>query len=259
MCRLHAIGGALALLVASTPARAQFHRRFEPTDLELQDEGTLELDAAVGYMEGPDAARVIVPDFEVSLGLAPSAQLQIDGAFALEGPGGRRFSADHSSPDNLWISAKVEIADWRDDVQDRAWTLGAQLGPKLPIANDTRGPGYEAIALFGRSDRRVHVVLNLGGFVDPMTRGTRRRPVAIEGGVDVSVDLDAAGTWSLLGEIGAIGFATPEPHQGHASFGVAWGITRDVDLSVIGVVGFLGGGDRGGVLVGVTPRFALWK
>jgi hypothetical protein len=254
-----AVGFSLALLGIGSPARAQFHRRFEPTDLDLQRSGSLEIDTQVGYMAGASAERLVVPDFEASLGLTSNVELEVDGAYAREGTDGRRFTNDHSAPDNLWISSKLAFADWRDDENDRAWTLGAQLGPKLPLANETRGPGYEALLLFGRTDHRVHAVLNLGGFVDPMDRGTRRRPVAGEGGLDFTLDLDAQGIWSITAELGGTLYTAEGPHEAHGTCGIVWGVSEALDLSVVGVLGLLGDGDRGGVMLGVTPRFALWK
>jgi len=255
--------GVLAAALASAtlapaPAAAQVRRRFEPTDLDLTPAGTLELDTQFSYTEGPDAGRVITPDFEASLGLVQGVQLEVDGAYAVEGPPVGRFSFDHPAPDNLWISSKIGIADFRDEASGRAWAFGAQLGPKVPLSPGARGAGYEALGLVGRTVRRAHVVMNLGGFVDPGTDDARRRPVAIEGGFDVELDLDAEGVWSLTGELGGVAFLSGEDHQGHATGGVTWSATPSLDLSLVGLLGLFGGGDRAGVLLGVTPRFAIF-
>ncbi len=252
---------ALTALAAFAPraASAEARRRFEPTDLELQPAGTLEIDSQLSYTEGETAGRVIIPDLELSLGIARNVQLEIDAAYAIEGPPVGRFALDHPAPDNLWLSTKIGLFDWRDEGSGRAWAGGAQLGPKLPLAPDAHGAGYEALALLGRTVRRTHLVVNAGGFVDPAPDGRRRRSVAVEGGLDLDLDLDAAGDWSLVGELGAVGFVSGERAQGHVTAGLSWGATPDLDLSLIGLLGFLGGGDRAGVLLGVTPRFALWK
>ena len=86
-----------------------------------------------------------------------------DGAYAIEGPGNGQFSFDHPAPDNLWVAAKLGLYDSREEGMIRAWAIGAQLGPKLPLANDAHGIGYEALLLVGRTWGESHLVLNLGG------------------------------------------------------------------------------------------------
>jgi hypothetical protein len=250
---------ALALALAAPPARGEARRRFEPTDLDLQPPGVLELDSQVGFTEGESAGRVVVPDLEASLGLAPNVQLEIDAAYAVEGPPVGRFALDHPAPDNLWLSTKVGFGEVRDDAAGRVWAFGAQLGPKAPLAPGAHGAGYEAMAIVGLSIRRVHLAFDAGGFVDPAPDGTRRRSTAIEGGVDLDWDLDAKGVWSLVAELGAARYFSGEDPQAHATCGLTWGPTPDLDLTVSGLLGFLSGGDRGGVLLGVTPRFAMWR
>src|SRR6267142_2456478 len=80
--------GACVLLLAgarSTWARS-VRRLFEPTDLELED-----------------------------LGIARQVELDVDGALAIEDRAGETFAFDHLSPDDLWLSAKVGLADVRLD------------------------------------------------------------------------------------------------------------------------------------------------
>jgi hypothetical protein len=250
---------ALALALVAPAASAQVRKRFEPTDLDLVPEGILELDTQMSYTEAESTGRAVIPDFEIALGIAPRVQIEVDGAYAVEGAPGFRFSFDHPAPDNLWLSSKIGLADWRDGARDRAWALGMQLGPKVPLAPSARGVGYEALALVGRSVARTHIVVDAGAFVDPSSDATLRRTVAVEGGVDLDIDLDAAGRWSLLGEIGTAVFLSGEANQAHVTCGLQYSASPSLDLSLIGLVGLLSGGDRGGVLLGVTPRFALWK
>ncbi len=254
------MGACIAIFSLSPDAFGQTRRRFEPTDLELQDEGTLEIDSQVSYTRGETAARVIVPDLEISLGLTTNVEIEVDAAYAIEGPPGARFSFDHPAPDNLWLSSKVMFADLRDPVKKSAWSFGAQFGPKVPLATGARGAGYEAVGLIARTVKQMHLVLNLGGYVDPAADAShRRRPLALEGGLDLALDLDQAGTWTILGELGVVGYLSGERHETHATAGLQWGPHPNLDLSLIGLVGISGGGDRGGILLGVTPRFALWK
>jgi len=72
----------MLVLFVAAPALARPHvrRHFEPTDLELEEPGTTELDLEIGHMRGQDAARVITPDFEVDLGLAKWLEIDVDGA-----------------------------------------------------------------------------------------------------------------------------------------------------------------------------------
>ena len=251
--------GAITLLAIATPAAAQGRGHFEPTDLALQSAGTLEVDAQVGFTEGDTAGRAIVPDLEVSLGLFPGVQLQIDTAYAVEGQPAARFSFDHPSPDNVWLSSKLELARWDDDTHARAWALGTQLGPKVPLAPGSRGAGYEGVMLLGRDIGDWHLVGSLGGFVDPSADGTRRRQIAIEGGVDLDLDLDHTDHWSLLAEFGTVAFRSADPHQAHATAGFMYSPTKNLDVTLIGLVGLFRAGDRGAVLLGVTPRLALWN
>jgi len=58
-----------AVLAGGGPARARPRPHFEPTDLDLEDTGVLELDLQLGPVRGPDAWRVMLPDFELDLGL----------------------------------------------------------------------------------------------------------------------------------------------------------------------------------------------
>ena len=82
--------------------------------------------------------------------------------------------------------------------------------------------------------------------------------MGVEGGLDLSVDLRGTNL-SLSGELGGVRFFSDDADQLHATAGVTWATTDALDLSLVGLVGFLRGGDRAGVLLGVSPKFALWK
>ena len=102
-----AVAALHVLIFAAPPASAQSRRRFEPTDLQLQPEGTLEVDTQAGFAAGQSADRLVLPDLEVSLGLTRGVQLEIDATYAVEGRPGARFTFDHPAPDNLWVSTKI--------------------------------------------------------------------------------------------------------------------------------------------------------
>jgi hypothetical protein len=231
---------------------------FEPTDLEMENPGTMEVDTQFGFVRSDVPWRVVVPDLEVDLGLFPRVELDVDGAYAIEGPDDGAFTFDHPAPDNIWVAAKLGLYDSREEAGTSAWALGAQLGPKIPVARDAHGIGYEGLLLLGRVWDDSHFVVNLGGLVDPGSEISRQRPIAIEGGIDVELDL---GRWglSVTGEVGAVRYFSADPHELHATAGLNWGVTDSLDISLVGLAGFLPGGDHEGVLLGISPKFKLWQ
>lgn len=240
-------GAALALALA-VPATAHARSRFEPTDLELEDPGVVELDTQLGSFRG-DPRRSLVLDWELDVGLTSNVEVGIDGAVSWVGPSGSTVRAW----DPLWISAKLGLLDARDPTTGTAWALGMQLGPRLPVQG-ARGIGYEALLLVGRTVRRLTVVTNAGLFVDGPTLDT---PRAVAGQLGVDVTFALTDRWSLLGEVAGQRFFTDDPHQAGATAGVArafaWG-----DLSLVGVVGFLATGDRWGLLLGASPKITAF-
>jgi hypothetical protein len=250
---------ALAVLgTAAAPTHAAGRRlrpRFEPTDLELEETGTLEADLQVGVVRG-DTSRIVIPDLELDVGLLRNLEIDLDGAYAIEGPqdGDGSLGFDHAAPDSLWAAAKIGLASV--DRPDAGAGIGVQIGPKFPVAPGTHGLGAEAVVLAGARAGRCHLVLNLGAFVDPASEGGR--PRGLEGGMDVDVDLDPLGTLSLTGELGGVRFWSSDPHQLVATAGVAWAVTRNLELSATGLFGFLEGGDHAAVLLGIAPKVSLW-
>src|SRR3569833_1453120 len=102
----------LATFFIPALAHAKRHPQFEPTDLELEAPGTMELDLQLGLVKGSDAHRVVLPDFEFDLGLLETLELDIDGTYSIAGlPDGTPLFLDHSAPDNLWVSAKIGLYD----------------------------------------------------------------------------------------------------------------------------------------------------
>jgi hypothetical protein len=227
---------------------------FEPTDLELEEAGVVEMDLQVGALRGQGAWRAVLPDFELDVGLLSNLELDLDGAYAIEGPPTGGFSFDHSVPDSLWPSLKIGVYDDRDQIGDRAWALGIQAGPKLPVASGNHGLGLESLLLVGRTLGRLHAVLNFGGFVDPAPTATAPRPIGLESGIDLSVELDAAKRFSVTGELGGVRFLSSDPGQLLATGGLSWSVSPHLDLSVSALYGFLLGSDRYGLLLGVSPK-----
>ena len=243
------------LLAAAGVAAAGVHPRFEPTDLELEQSGVTEIDLQLGPVKGQGAARLVVPDFEVDLGLLSWLELDVDGAFGVEGAGPKRFF-DHGQRENLWTSAKVRLYDHPGADDDHSWALGAQVGPKLPVSNGASGIGVEGLLLLGQLRGPAHVVYQLGGLVDPRTAGAGR-PTGVEAGVDLQYDL-VPNRWAILGEVGGIWYRSDDPSQLAVTAGIQFSPSEQLDLSVVALVGILSGSDPYGVLFGVSPKFALW-
>jgi hypothetical protein len=254
---------AAALLALSMAGRTAFARRgvrplFEPTDLELEKTGTLDIDVQIGAIRSQGPARVVIPDFELDFGILPNLELDIDGAYAIEGPQTGPFSFDHAAPDSLWLGAKIGVFDWTDDDAKSSWALGLQVGPKLPVASGSHGIGGEALVLIGHAFYRTHLVLNAGVFADPFPDATSNRPIGLELGLDLNQDLDKAGRFSLTGELSGVRFVSSDPPQLLATTGITFSATESLDLSLVLLVGFLEGSDRYGALFGISPKFHLF-
>jgi hypothetical protein len=242
--------------IAPVPGAARPRPLFEPSDLEMEKPGVLDIDLQFGAVRA-EAWRLVVPDVEVDLGLSAAVELDIDAAYAIEGNDGQSFELDHPAPDNVWIAAKIGLADWRDE--DRAaWAIGLQVGPKLPTARDARGIGGEGLLLAGRAWGENHLVLNLGGLVDPRGQDARERPVGAEAGLDAEIETGMPGL-SVTGELGALHFFSRDEDQLHVTAGLTWSPSESLELSAVGLVGLLAGGDKLGVLIGVSPKFSLFK
>jgi hypothetical protein len=248
------------LLVVCVPAlaHAKRHPQFEPTDLELEESGTAELDLQFGFVKGSDAHRLVLPDFEFDLGILDNFELDVDGTYSIAGsPSGHPVFLDHSAPDNLWTSVKVGLYDKHDPVTDDGWAAGVQVGPKIPTGSDEHGLGAEGLVLLGRVHKPVHLVAQIGGLYDPHLTNTPR-PWGFETGLDLDLDLDHVDKWSLLGEVAFQWFGSPDPTQFNATLGIQYSPNQMLDLSIVGEVGFVPGSDPYGIFFGISPKVAFW-
>jgi hypothetical protein len=238
-------------LLCWMPAAARAERRvrpiFEPTDLELEESGTVEADLQTGFVRGNQAGRLVIPDVELDLGITRAIEVDLDGSYAIEGPDSGPFGLDHAAPDSLWLSLKTGVELW--DIG-----FGLQVGPKFPTAKGSRGLGGEALALLGKRLGRMQLALNAGAFIDPNPGGGR--PRGLEGGVDAQLTLTKS--WALTAELGAVHFFSGDPAQLVGTAGLTWSVTERLDLSLVGLAGLIGDGDRYGVLFGMSPKFPLW-
>ncbi|HXQ22719.1 MAG TPA: hypothetical protein VN812_13665 [Candidatus Acidoferrales bacterium] len=135
--------------------------------------------------------------------------------------------------------------------------MGLQVGPKLPLARGTHGVGFEGLMLLGYRTHQTYLILNLGGLHDPAS-GNTPGPSGPELGLDVDHPLDEPGHWALIGQIGAVLYTSADPNQLTTTAGFAWRPTENLELSIVGLYGWLSGGDRYGVLFGFSPKFRLW-
>jgi hypothetical protein len=253
----------LAAVLATAVPRLGWARSirpiFEPTDLEMEETGVVELDLQFGAIRSRGPWRIAVPDFELDVGLLPWLELDLDGAYAIEGPATGPFAFDHATPDSLWPSLKLGFFDRHDDDADEGWAVGLQLGPKLPVASAAHGVGGESLLLVGFMYGRLHTALNLGGFVDPAPDAVSGRPVGVESGLDVEVELGQSRRYSLLGEISFVHFFSDDPRQLLATAGCKWSAFSWLDVSAIGLWGMLAGSDRYGFLLGVSPKVSVFR
>lgn len=263
--------GILLLLLVPTRAGAVTVRRFfEPTDMELEDPGDVELDTQLGLVRGEDAFRVSVPDFELDVGLPWNLELDLDGEMAIGGPDGGELRFDELAQDNLWTSVKYGILTYADDEAQQSEALGLQVGPIWPVAPGAQGVGVEGLLLLGvRSTGGWYVVFNAGGFVEPgdasdlpkdpnpAEKASDRRATGIASGADLEVPLDPDGVWTALGELSGVAYVSSDEPQLTTSLGLQWTPLPDLDLGVTAFRGWLPGGDQYGVLLGVTTRFTL--
>ena len=229
---------------------------FEPTDLDLEDPHVIELDLQVGAVLRDQApkTRIYVPDFELDYGLTERVELDVDGAVSLD----ETETGFVPTLDTLWTCVKLELWALRDDRDERrAWSLGTQLGPRWPTAPHAYGSGFGAVLLAARTDPPVHVILN-GGFVaEPLDHTEPRRSAGMLGGFDLDYDLDRRERFSLLGELAGAYSLGPDPDDVHATLGLEYSVAAWFDLTIVGFYGFLAGGDRAGVFLGLTPKWAI--
>jgi hypothetical protein len=244
----------LLLATSSSALGAARRRHFEPDDLELEEPGILDFDLQGGPVWGTSDSgnHVLMPDFEVGLGLTRNVELDVSGTFTLDRENGRR----HVTGDALWIAAKLGLLDTRDGSGD-AWALGLELGPRLPTL-DAAGLGYGALGLLGYTHHGLALVLNAGTLIDPGASSSAEHPTSLVFGLDLNAVLDRRGDWSLQSELGIAHYLSADPDELAFTLGVTYAMCRRLDVSVMALSGFLPHTDHAGLLLGVSPQFGLW-
>ncbi len=257
--RVHsAFCAGITLCVTSASLAGGIRPLFEPTDLELEDPGVVDFDFQLGIIRGQDPWRVVIPDFEFDLGVARNVELDLDGTYAIQGTSHSPFTSPAAVPDALWTSVKLGLLDWYDHDVERAWAVGLQLGPKIPVARGNHGLGAEGLFLLGIAVGKTHFVLNSGMLADPYPSANTRRPVGIELGLDIQRSLDNQDRYAFIGEISAVRYLSDYPHQLLTTAGLQVSPTKYLDLSIVALAGWLGGSDRYGLLLGVSPKIRIF-
>lgn len=253
-CRL--AGGFFALF-ANTAHAAPGIGRFEPTDLKMAEPGELEVDTQVGIgISDGQADRLLLPDFELNLGLTRNVELDVDGSFLVEHYTSK--SREYLG-EPLWAGVKLGVLDIRDDAKRRAFAFGLQLGPLLPTTSHMRGIGYGALALAGIVRGRVQLVFNAGVHYAPRNAlFNDLSPGRVVGGVDLRWAFDPRERWALLGEVGASVYWNHSAHEFSTTVGLEWSPSRHYSLSAVVLGNALFEGDKLSFLVGFTPRIRLF-
>jgi len=246
----------LAVFVVARGAEGAHRRpRFEPADLEMEKPGVVDVDLQFGFSREGGDYRLVAPDFEIDVGITENLELDLDGTMSWVGSTPGALPPRKFQPDNLWLSLKVGLVDLMggDGV---GGGVGVQVGPRLPTFAGSSGPGFEALVLGGLALPRTHLVLNVGAFVDPaLVMGPH--PGGVVGGLDLSVDLDRAGTWTFDADVFGTWFLSSDPSEFGVSAGATWSARPWLDFSVAAIGGWLGGGPSIGGLIGVSPKFPL--
>jgi len=246
----------VALLVtASSAAHAATRRHhFEPDDLELDEPGILDFDLQAGPVLGNSDTgdRVLIPDFELTLGLTRNVELDLSGAFSIYRKNGQR----KLTGDSLWLASKLGLVDERDS-RGNAWALGLELGPRLPTF-EAVGLGYGALGLLSFRHRGLTLVLNAGSFIDPGPSLDVKGPRSLLLGLDVNAALDQRGQWSLQAELALAHYLGSDPDEFAVTLGVTYAASPRLDLSLTALAGVLPDTDHFALLVGASPQLGLW-
>jgi hypothetical protein len=232
-------------------ARRLFRARFEVGQLEVEKAGVLAIDAELGpiYGDGEDGVRLLLPDFEVDLGLTAWLELDVDGAFSLV----RVKERDQQwVGDPIWTALRFDLYSVEQEHTGNTFGVGLQLGPRWPNVRNVAGIGFAGLALVGGGTRDLHVVLNLGSTVD------REQPVALNYGVDVELELATKRKWSLVAQVAGAHYFGGEHDQLFVNVGVSTELDDSLELSLLALGGPAYQGDRAGLLAGMTYRHGLW-
>ncbi len=249
--------GALLVLFAALPVDARTRRAvFDPEDLEMQKPGVLFIETTGGLLRDGQGRHEVMPDLSLDLGLTKSTELNIDGTFARISQGPNTWGGMSNAPDNIWLSLKNPLWTNRVRHSESAQTIGVQYGLKLPVARQSHGLGAQALGMFGLSATQRRLVLNIGYFVDPTTANVQAWGAL--SGVDYEFDLDPEGVWQITGDLSGAWYGQDHTKELALTGGVTYVWQEKIELSLLGLGGWLAGGPAVGGFINVSPRITLW-
>ncbi len=244
-------------LAGPFPAQASGRRPvFDPEDLEMEEPGVLDLELNTGLVRDGQTWRVIAPDLSIDLGLTDELELDLDATASWVSPDNTALRPQDVALDSLWLSLKHALYFDRDE-NGITWALGLQHGLRLPLQGGQQGVGYEALLLGGLAWRGFSMVLNLGGFVDPIPYGSSLPPRGLLGGLSWHLQLDDGNHFAFVGDLSAAWYADT-PAEFAATPGFLWAPIETLEITVSALGGWLSGGAAGGVLIGISPKFRVW-
>jgi hypothetical protein len=248
---------ALAVLLVSwlqplsAQARRLFRARFEVGTLEVEKPGALAIDGQLGatYGDGSDGSRLVVPDFELDIGLLKWLELDIDSAYSLVQleSGEREWVGEP-----VWTALRFDLYSWEREETGRTFGVGLQVGPRFPNLRNLGGVGFAGLLLFGGGTRTFHVVANVGGTVE------LAHAFGLIYGVGFQQELSDEHKIALVGQLAAITYFDDSPNQLLLSVGAQKALNEELEVQLVVLGGPAYEGDRIGVLAGATYRHGLW-
>lgn len=244
---------ALSLWPAPAQARRFFRARFRPTDLQLVDPGTLEVEADLGliYGDGQSGTRAPAPDFSIGVGVFDWLELNLDSSYSqtLIGTSQAQYTGEP-----LWLSGCFDLYSVKDQKTGSTFGIGAQAGPRLPNLHNAQGVGFAGVALIGGGTDNFNVVASIGTALDA------GQDPALVYGIDVEYDFGKDQMWSLQGEIaGGVYFGDSSPDQLLLNVGMGAQVTQRLQFLLMLITGPVYQGDRFGFQAGATYDYELWE
>lgn len=249
-CALCASIAATGLLSPSrAEARRLFRARFEVDTLEVEKPGKLAFDAQLGsvYGDGADGSRLILPDFEVDLGITRWLELDVDTGYSYINVGSERREWVGQP---IWTALRFDLYSKRNEVTGNNFGVGVQAGPRLPNLRNLGGVGFSGLVLFGGGTRKFHIVANLGSTADI------EQALAFNYGVSAGYEFDSK--VSIVGQVAGVYYFQRDTDQLLLLVGVSRALTEELEIELLALGGPVYDGDRIGLLVGMTYRTGLW-
>jgi hypothetical protein len=241
--------GATWLLPARAHARRFYRARFETEALDLELPGEIEIDSQSGgyYGNGQDGSRLLVPDVEIDVGICDWLEIDLDAALSIT-----QLQTQHVqiAGDPIWLTARVDALNWKDDKDGASFGIGLQAGPRLPSVHTPKGVGVAGLLLIGGGTRALHLVSNVGALFD-----YQQHPAIIYG---IDAEYEVGERWSVLANFAAAYYFRGDPQQLLLDAGFSYKPDQRLAFSFLAIAGPFVRGDRAGALFGVSYSFQAW-